>query len=218
MTRAATGFDRFTGEYAESAARLLDLVGTGPAPLGTLGPAGTSSHQALAHLEERLADHGVTDPFTVRLRPSFDVLLDELVAGTVRYALVPSAYQNATAFHWHPQVRLVFHFVHPTPAYGLAARPGEGVTSRRTVTVATVPEVRSLFHALRPPALRDRRVRWVDADSTVTAAAMLARGAVDLALTNENGRSTYRLDWLSVRAGAAVVWLLFTHTPHERPS
>jgi hypothetical protein len=212
---AEAGFGQFATEYAHSAEELVELLRADPtpAPLGTLGPAGTSSHQALGHLEDRLASHGITDPFAVRLRPSFDVLLHDLTDGALRYALVPSAYQNATAFHWHPKVRLVFHYVYPTPAYGLVARPGEGVTSRPTVDVATVPEVRSLFHTLRPDSLGDRRVRWVDAESTVAAAASVARGAVDLALTNENGRSRFQLDWLSVRPGAHIVWLLFAHVP-----
>ena len=205
-----TGLDLFAAEYRSSAAEFVRaLSDSGRATLGTLGPVGTSSHHAVDHLCHRLAEFGMVAPFDVRLHPSFDLLLDELTAGQTRYALVPSAYQNATAFHWHPGVRLLFHFVHPTPAYGLAARRGVPLTGSATVSVATVPEVRSLYHSMRPADLHGRGIRWVDAGSAVGAAALLAEGVVDLALTNENGRSRYQLDWLSYRPGALIVWLLF---------
>ena len=156
------------------------------------------------------------DPFEVRLYASFDEVLAELAAGRLDLALVPSAYRDATAFHWHPDMQLAFHFVHPTPAYGLAARPHEVIGGGSAVRIASVPEVRTLFAGMCPAGLIGRPVRWIDAGSTVGAAEMLTEGAADLAITNENGRARYALDWLSYRPGASIVWLLFA--PTERPN
>ncbi|MET8122544.1 prephenate dehydratase [Micromonospora sp. NPDC005189] len=202
--------------FGDAYARSLDRLGTvlrerDSLALSTLGPAGTSSDDAARHLTERLTGAGHAE-LRMELHPTFDAVLDSVVGGASAVALVPSAYRDATAFHWHPKLRLLFYFAHSTPTYGLAARQGEA-PERTPLRISTMSEVSVLYPELCPPALRGRAVDWVPARSTMDAARTLARGDADLALTNDHGRDAHDLYWLSHRPGAQIVWLLFTNLP-----
>ncbi|MDG4780855.1 prephenate dehydratase [Micromonospora sp. WMMD961] len=171
--------------------------------LATLGPAGTSSHLTAAFLAER---HGLR----IELSDSFDAVLAALVERRVDQALVPSAYQGLTRFHWHRDLRLDAYFAQATPEYGIAARPDRELDpAGGQLTVAALWEVRRIFTDLAPPALRDRPVRWVDADSTQHAAEILAADGADLAVTNAPGVHRHALRWVALRPGAEIVWTLF---------
>ncbi|WP_244295371.1 prephenate dehydratase [Micromonospora orduensis] len=171
--------------------------------LATLGPPGTSSHLTAVFLAER---HGLR----VELSDTFDAVLAALVERRVDQALVPSAYQGLTRFHWHRDLRLEAYFAQATPEYGIAAHPDrEPDPSAGELTVAALWEVRRIFTDLAPPALRDRPVRWVDADSTQHAAEILAAGDADLAVTNAPGVHRHALRWVARRPGAEIVWTLF---------
>lgn len=185
--------------------------------VATLGPNGTSSHVASQVLRQIAHENGLPTP-AVQLLPTFEAVLDALEQGQVDLALVPSAYRGATDFHWSPVIRLVLHFVHQTPGYGLAARERiqpHGVC----VSVASMPEVRRLFADLHPGVAGADNLIWVDAPSTVTAARMVADGDAEYALTNELGRRTANLTWISQRDGAYIVWMVFarTATTEARP-
>ncbi|WP_244933377.1 prephenate dehydratase [Micromonospora tulbaghiae] len=178
--------------------------------VATLGPAGTSSHLTAAFLAER---HGLR----IELCDTFDEVLGALVERRVDQALVPSAYQGATRFHWHRDLRLDAYFAQATPEYGIAARKRDAPPGDGEVTVAALWEVRRIFADLAPPALRDRPMRWLDAESTQHAAELLAAGAADLAVTNAPGVRRHALRWVVRRPGAEIVWLLFGHRrPHLR--
>ncbi|MEV1160226.1 prephenate dehydratase [Micromonospora chokoriensis] len=171
--------------------------------LATLGPAGTSSHLTAAFLAER---HGLR----IELSDTFDAVLAALVERRVDQALVPSAYQGLTRFHWHRDLRLDAYFAQATPEYGIAAQPDRDPDpADGRLTVAALWEVRRIFTDLAPPALRDRQVRWVDADSTQHAAEILAAGGADLAVTNAPGVHRHALRWVARRPGAEIVWTLF---------
>nr|WTA65948.1 prephenate dehydratase [Micromonospora sp. NBC_00855] len=207
--------------FGDTYARSLERFGAvlrehGTLRLSTLGPAGTSSEHAAGHLRERLLAAGYPGP-EVALHPTFGAVLDSVTGGRSEVALVPSAYRDATAFHWHPALRLLFHFAHPTPAYGLAARQGQA-PDRTRLRISTMSEVSVLYPELCPPALRDRAVDWVPARSTMDAAQVLSRGDADLALTNDHGRHAHDLHWLARRPGAQIVWLLFTSLPLNTPA
>lgn len=169
--------------------------------LATLGPPGTSSHLTAAFLAER---HGLR----IELSDTFDAVLAALVDRRVDQALVPSAYQGLTRFHWHRDLRLDAYFAQATPEYGIAADPGREPAAGQ-LAVAALWEVRRLFADLAPPALRDRPMRWVDADSTQHAAEILAAGGADLAVTNAPGVHRHALRWVARRPGAEIVWTLF---------
>ncbi len=202
--------------FDDAYTRTLDRFRTvlrdrGELTLSTLGPAGTSSDHAAGFLRDRLRDAGSAS-LTIELHPTFDQVMAQVTGGGTPLALVPSAYRDATAFHWHPKLRLLFHFAYATPTYGLAARQGEA-PDRTPIRISSMSEVSVLYPELCPPALRGREVDWIPARSTMDAAGVLARGGADLALTNDNGRDAHDLYWLSRRPGAQIVWLLFTSLP-----
>lgn len=201
---ALTG--RLAEEYAarwdELTERWTQRPGTS---LGTLGPAGTSSHLAARFLAERYG-------LRVELFGSFEDVLAEVVAREVEFALVPSAYQGLTRFHWHRDLRLRAFFPQATPEYGIAAKGPTGLSGgARPVSVAAMWEVRRIYAEVAPPALRAREVRWVDAASTQHAAEILAEGGADLAVTNVPGVQAHDLHWVATRPGAEIVWTLFGH-------
>ncbi|MEU0742071.1 hypothetical protein [Streptomyces sp. NPDC006134] len=173
--------------------------------LGTLGPSGTSSHLAAGPLVER---HGLR----VQLFDTFDDVLAALVGRKVEYALVPSAYQGLTRFHWHRDLRLVAFFPQATPEYGIAAPPDTAPPQGGgPVSVAAMWEVRRIYAEVVPAALSEREVRWIDADSTQHAAEILAAGGADLAVTNAPGVRAHGLSWVARRPGAEIVWTVFGH-------
>lgn len=181
--------------------------------LGTLGPTGTSSDLTARSLA---AEYGLR----VELFRTFDEVLDQLLDSQVEFALVPSAYQGLTRFHWHRDLRLRGFFPRATPEYGIASGSG-GVTwpDDRPLTVAAMWEVRRIYAEVVPPELRDREITWVDAASTQHAAEILAAGGAHLAVTNAPGVSAHGLRWVARRPGAEIVWTLFGRAEEadERP-
>jgi hypothetical protein len=184
------------------------------ARLVTLGPKGTSSHEAA----EFLMTCGVPgfSEANLQMRSTFQEILDVVTSDPSQVALVPSACREATLFHWHSRLRLLFHFVRSTPDYGIAAQPGR--LPDGDLRLATMAEVSSLYAELDPPGLQERRVHLVDARSTHHAARLVTAGRADLAITNESSKTDAGLAWVARRQGAAIVWLLFgqvTALPHE---
>ncbi|WP_328397949.1 hypothetical protein OHS70_15870 [Streptomyces sp. NBC_00390] len=208
----ATGADtatlpsQFAEAYSARWSELIDRWTEQPGVLlGTLGPAGTSSHLAAEFLAGRYG-------LTIELFPTFDDVLSALIAEKVEFALVPSAYRGLTRFHWHQDLRLQAFFPQATPQYGIAARKqGELPAGTGPVTVAAMWEVRWIYAEIVPPALREREVRWADAASTQHAAEILADGGADLALTNAPGIDRHGLRWVADRPGAEIIWTLFGH-------
>jgi hypothetical protein len=208
----ATGADTATlpSQLAEEyGARWNELVGRWTerpgASLGTLGPAGTSSHLAADYLAGRYG-------LTIELYPTFDDVLSGLIDEKFEFALVPSAYQGLTRFHWHQDLRLQAFFPQATPDYGIAAGQHAGPPAGTgPITVAAMWEVRWIYPEIVPATLREREVRWADAASTQHAAEILAAGGADLALTNAPGVDRHGLRWVATRPGAEIIWTLFGH-------
>ncbi|MGW0564778.1 hypothetical protein ACWDZ4_30280 [Streptomyces sp. NPDC003016] len=194
--------EEYTARWSDLTGRWAARPGT---TLGTLGPDGTSSQLAAGFLAEQ---HGLS----VALFATFDEVLDQLVERNVEFALVPSAYQGLTRFHWHRDLRLKAFFPQATPEYGIAA-PAGGLppAGDGPVTVAAMWEVRRIYAEVAPPGLREREVRWVDAASTQHAAEIVAAGGAQLAVTNAPGVRAHGLGWMATRPGAEIVWTLFGH-------
>ncbi|MDI3405796.1 hypothetical protein [Streptomyces cavernicola] len=204
----------FAEEYTARWSRLTGRWAARPGTsLGTLGPAGTSSDLAARFLA---AEHGLS----VELFTTFDDVLDQLLGGHVEFALVPSAYQGITRFHWHRSLRLQAFFAQATPEYGVAAASDEApARGDGPVTVAAMWEVRRVYAEVVPQELRDREVTWVDAASTQHAAEIVAAGGAELAVTNAPGVRVQGLRWLARRPGAEIVWTLFGRAEEaEAPS
>jgi bacilysin biosynthesis protein BacA len=189
-----------------------------PASVATLGPRGTSSMVALTRFTEQVwARRRIrVEP---RSYPTFDALLAAISTGDQRLALVPSAAESATRFYWSPRLRLLASFSWPTPRYGLAVRPRVPIPPDRDLRVASLPETQDLLdllHDLAPAAgelLPRRLVTWVRASSTYDAARLAARGAADIAVTNEPGREAYGLNFVASRPGVSMIWLVFGRRP-----
>ncbi|WP_434594140.1 hypothetical protein [Streptomyces sp. A5-4] len=194
--------EEYTARWSDLTGRWAEQPGT---TLGTLGPDGTSSQLAARFLAQQ---HGLS----VELFDTFDEVLAQLVDRKVDFALVPSAYQGLTRFHWHRDLRLQAFFPQATPEYGIAAPAAPGAaTGDGPVTVAAMWEVRRIYAEVVPAALRDREVRWVDAASTQHAAEIVAAGGAELAVTNAPGVRLHGLRWVATRPGAEILWTLFGH-------
>jgi hypothetical protein len=131
-----------------------------------------------------------------------------VLEGKSQLALVPSAYQNATTFHWHSDLRMSGCFVHRTPEYGLATR--DGSPGRNKVVLAAMPEVLELFSQLAPLEVSRRLDSVIVAKSTSHAASLVRAGRATMAVCNELGVAQNRLRWYRHRAGVPMVWMLFT--------
>ncbi|PCG81913.1 prephenate dehydratase [Streptomyces sp. WZ.A104] len=195
--------EEYTARWSELTGRWAARPGT---VLGTLGPDGTSSQLVAEFLARQ---HGLS----VELFATFDEVLARIVAREVDFALVPSAYQGLTRFHWHRDLRLQAFFPQATPEYGIAAPAGQEppADGEGPVTVAAMWEVRRIYAELVPAALGDREVRWVDAASTQHAAEIAAAGGARLAVTNAPGVRAHGLRWVATRPGAEILWTLFGH-------
>jgi hypothetical protein len=205
----------FMQDYAASQDRFTAAVRDRELVLGTLGPAGTSSHAAALILKERMAELDPGGSLHLRLSARFTEVLTALLDGSIDLALVPSAYHGATAFHWHPRLRLLLHFASSTPDYGLVLRPGGRLPNGRTPTVAVMDEVRVVLDDLWPRVQPEGPV-VVAARSTAHAAQLLVDGSVDVALTNDSTRQQLGLDWVTSRPGVPVVWMVFEATTTDR--
>lgn len=188
--------------------------------LASIGPSGTSADDVVRSI--RLASDRLGAPLpSGLLLPTFGEVMGAVLDGRARYALVPSAYRDATAFHWHEKLSLRGVFVHPTPAYGLAACSARVIGNlvregRGEVVLSAMSEVRHLFGQLAPSGLNENSVVHVPASSTSAAARTVADGHADLALCNELGRAENGLEWVAVRPPADMVWMLFGLTDEGR--
>lgn len=182
-------------------------------PLVTLGPFGTSSHDAARYLQGVLAADAAVEP-KLALRDTFEEVLSDCLSERAPLALVPSAYSGATLFHWHPELGLVFHFARATPRYGIAAAtPGATLAGGEPVRVAAMREVEQLWEDLAPGVANVR----VPAHSTRHAAALVVSGDADVAVTNDPSRAEAGLQWVRSCPGADIVWLVFSRRTHPRP-
>ncbi|WP_434315806.1 hypothetical protein [Leifsonia sp. P73] len=176
--------------------------------IASIGPTGTSAHDVLAELTRRLPPEGAS-LLEIELCSSFEVALEQVLDGAADYALVPSAYRDATAFHWNPLLELACVLVHRTPDYGLAVKPNRQLPEPGGLVVAAMPEVQEIYAQLAPDDVAGRPHEFRSASSTSDAAAIVGDGAADIAVCNELGRQEHELAWLSKRPGAEIVWMLF---------
>lgn len=177
------------------------------ARLVTLGPVGTSSYEAAGYLHGLLSAARNLPVPPVELHDTFEEVLCRAISDAKCLALVPSAYNGATSFHWHPGLSLVFHFVRQTPRYGLAVRSrpvGDG-----PLRVAAMTEVEQLYSELAPRKMACLPTERIAARSTRHAAELVALGAADIAVTNDSSRDEADLEWITSRPGVDIVWLVF---------
>lgn len=169
--------------------------------IGSLGPGGTSSDTVLRDLLHPIP----ADRWRIVLKPSFDAVYDDLLAGEIDYALVPSAYTNSTRFYWSSEFRLEGAFVEPTPAYHLALPD----RIEHPLTIAACDAVRHMIHAHFADHLPDD-LQILRAESTVQSAEIVAQGRADACVTNEPGRAQYGLAARASLPGVDMIWSVFS--------
>jgi prephenate decarboxylase len=186
--------------------RLAKLRNCRRSSIGTLGPR-TSSEATARWLIEQLPPY-MRGLLSVRVYPTFPALKEALDCGEVAYGLVPAAYDHFNDFSFDPALSLVGSFEHPTPPYGIAKRKGSDPLARPGILViVTHPAPVSLLSLLLPADAGRCKVRLVN--STAEAARLVAEGAAPLAITNDDARRTYDLEWVACYGEIPMVWALF---------
>jgi prephenate dehydratase len=182
--------------------------------IATLGPTGTSSEVAARRAAE-LVEAGWNKQVAVRLYSQFENAADAVRAAEADAVVVANAYDRINHMYMDPDLELVAAFVHPTPDYGLAARPASPLPLSTRIT--THPAPLRLISQLLPVAFTVGET--VVVSSTSIAARMVAEGLADLALTNETSRREYGLTFVSPTRPIRMLWSVFMRsTVFEPPS
>jgi ABC-type amino acid transport substrate-binding protein len=185
-------------------AETLASAGAEELRVATLGPEGTSSELAARNLLELFGrEAGSGD--AVRLYPSYEEAAEAVLAGKETAVVVANAYAKINALYMNPALALAGAFIMDTPGYGVAACTRSPLPLK--TRVATHPAPASLIAELLPPSflLGDT----VGVSSTSEAARMVARGEIDLALTNESSARRHNLRFVSQTRPIRMLWSVF---------
>jgi prephenate decarboxylase len=177
--------------------------------LGALGPKNTSSDLAARQIAGLLPPSVLAE---VVLFQSFDELLSWAISfdegGAIRCAVVPHASPKTNAFYMTVALDPVWVFPFKTPDYGLAARKGSGPPlppARITLFPVTYP----VLHGLRP-GFEAEGFEIVEAGSTSDAAALVAAGLADYAVTNAEAMAAFGLEFVAKHGPIPMTWTAFT--------
>jgi prephenate dehydratase len=172
-------------------------------PVATLGPEGTSSEAAAEYLASVIGVDGGLHAVT--LYSSYEAARDAVLNGQAARLLVANAYHGVNVFYMDQRLELEQAFVFDTPAYGLAARRGAPIPM--CSRVITHPAPRDLIRQLAPAGYHVAVVEL--ASSTSAAAAHLASGDADLALTTAPAARLYGLEFISPTRPIRMLWSVF---------
>ncbi len=171
--------------------------------VATLGPAGTSSEAAGRYLASLVGtDHSGA---AVSLHDSYEAARDAVVSGHAARLLVANAYHEVNVFYMDQRLALEQAFVFDTPAYDLAARSATPVSG--SSKVATHPAPRDLIRQLAPAGYHVAAIEL--APSTSAAAARVAAGDADLALTTSPAAQLHNLQFISATRPIRMLWSVF---------
>ncbi|NEO40837.1 MAG: LysR family transcriptional regulator [Moorea sp. SIOASIH] len=174
--------------------------------VGTLGPAGTSSEEALEYVVEQLQLEELS--ITTKLFDNFSQLKEALVSEDVNLALVPHAYHNINDFYMEPSFELSFIFIYPTPSYGLAKKPINQFDINKC-TILTHPAPLPLLSYLLPDYEQQKSIKVKLVDSTSVAAKEVSEGLAELAITNEKAADKYGLEFIKTYGKIKMSWSIF---------
>ncbi|WP_297430071.1 hypothetical protein [Clostridium sp.] len=180
--------------------------------IGTLGPNGTSSEQALKYLISNIANYNNKVQFENHLMNSFGNVYESLNEGLIRYALIPTAYERITDFFWNNNFTNNLNFIFPTPEYGLVCKNNYRSIRNRKTKVACCPAVENIIEYLSNGELHDGQIERVKTNSTTEAVISLINNDVDLAITNKTSFELYSdkdIKFISKTYTANIVWTLF---------
>jgi bacilysin biosynthesis protein BacA len=178
--------------------------------VGTLGPSGTSSEEALNYIKQQIQAKQIN--ISVKLFDNFLALREALQNNQVDLALVPHAYDKINEFYMEPNFDLGFIFVYPTPVYGLAKKKDREIkfTGSKVVThPAPLPLLSQLL-----PGHSQQEITVELANSTSAAAQQVHQGLADLAITNEKARQSYDLEFVATYGTIPMSWSVFYKKPN----
>ncbi|MGH9130907.1 MAG: hypothetical protein ACRDWV_04390 [Acidimicrobiales bacterium] len=176
--------------------------------VATLGPAGTSSEAAGHALSQMLAvdpDGESEAASPVALYPSYEAASSAVLNESAARLLVANAYHGVNAFYMEPRLALECAFVFDPPQYGVAARSVDPLPFR--TRVATHPAPEALLHQLPVAGTMVAEVEYVL--STSAAAALVAQGGADLALTTAPAARLHGLHFVSGTRCIRMLWSVF---------
>lgn len=179
--------------------------------IGTLGPDGTSSVQAVKYMIENLQ---VIEQckFNIKLQKDFLEIFAQLENFQIDYALIPVAYEKVTNFFWHSDFSNILNFVFPTPFYGIVSKSTVDYRRLKTIRIATCPAVERLYQFFLEELALDIQVEIVTTRSTTEAILFLLENKADLAITNQTSFEIYKgegIYFLSKKLNSNMVWSLF---------
>ncbi len=199
-------FEDFGRQYRAFAAELRGRVAR--PGVGTLGPAGTTSEQALLTFDSRLREDGGPG-VDARLYDDFGEVYRALLAADVEYALFPNAYEHITDLYWDPRLAVRCSYYRPTPEYGLFRARSLPATPA-ALRVSSCPAVLSLMEPLAIDGVdRARRREIITVSSTEKAARAVAEDRADVAVTNMTSAQKYGLVAASPRFAVQMLWTIF---------
>lgn len=182
--------------------------------IGTLGPSGTSSEQAVMYLTAELNKISPQSQFKTLLWDDFAHVFRALEERQMDYALIPSAYENITDFFWNFHFKNVLNFIYHTPDYGLISKTDFELSSRTRLKVASCHAVKGILQYLTDGLLHNMDVEIVNSRSTTEAAILVLEGKADVGITNETSFELYKefgLKFISKKYNTHIVWCLFTN-------
>ncbi|RMO90021.1 hypothetical protein ALQ33_00952 [Pseudomonas syringae pv. philadelphi] len=171
----------------------------------TLGPSGTSSEAAAGFFTEWFAQRHPESRVQISLSHSYEHACSTMDERTPRVLIVANAYPQIHNFYMNPRLSLVATFVFDTPEYGLVSK---GQLNTRKLTIATHPAPLLLIQELLPEGLEVDSV--IFSLSTSAAAAAVARGEVDVALTTEVAAHIHGLQFISKTRPIRMLWSVFS--------
>lgn len=178
--------------------------------LGTLGPSGTSSEEALNYVIDQLKQQKINT--LVKLFDDFTLLREALQTNQVDLALVPHAYHKINDFYMEPDLDLGLIFTYPTPVYGLAQRKDaefDKSESLNECTIVTHPAPLPLLSRLLTTNQNQQDVKVELANSTSAAALQVQQGLAQLAITNEKACKSHDLEFISIYGTIPMSWSVF---------
>jgi prephenate dehydratase len=171
----------------------------------TLGPNGTSSEAAASFFTQWFGRRYPDSCVQLHLCDSYEYARSSMEEHTPEVLIVANAYPQINTFYMDPRLSLVATFMFDTPLYGLVSK---GPLTKKKLTVATHPAPVLLIEELLPQGLEVGSV--IFALSTSAAAAAVAKGEVDVALTTEVAAKIHGLQFISSTRPIKMLWSVFS--------
>ncbi|PQQ65650.1 hypothetical protein [Acetivibrio saccincola] len=186
--------------------------------IGSLGPHGTSSEQAVKYMIGYLNKINSKCSYKICLMDDFRYVFDALNNKEIEYALIHSAYERITDYFWNHRFSNVLNFIYHTPDYGMIGKVGENYSFKKKVRVAACPAVQGILQYLAGDVLLDTEIEIVTTRSTTEAVLFVLEGKADVGITNETSYELYRdkgIQFISKKYNAHIVWCLFKNNSDE---